>query len=114
MPPSSSAGESVASRLHRKSPSRARPPVTDVEKEPLEKTVGVLEAGDAPVEASTAPPQRRISLANCIRKESGGLGRNKSGDIGRMIVKSLRADAYMYNTTLRNEEDVKIDARART
>ena len=58
--------------------------------------------------------QRRISLANCIRKESGGLGRNNSGDIGRMIVESLRTDAYMYNTKLRNEEDVKIDARART
>ena len=61
-----------------------------------------------------SPAQRRISLANCIRKESGGLGRNKSGDIGRVIVKSLRADAYMYNRTLRNEEDVKIDVRART
>ena len=60
------------------------------------------------------PTQRRISLANCIRKESGGLGRNKSGDIGRVIVKSLRADAYMYNRTLRNERDVKFDARART
>ena len=58
--------------------------------------------------------QRRISLANCIRKESGGLGRNKSGGIGRVPVESLRADAYMYNTTLRNEKDVKFDVRART
>ena len=64
--------------------------------------------------ASRTFSQRRISLANCIRKESGGLGRNKSGDIGRVIVKSLRADAYMYNRTLRNEKDVKFDARART
>ena len=31
---------------------------------------------------------------------------DKSGDIGRMIVKILRADAFMYNTTLRDEEDV--------
>ena len=64
--------------------------------------------------ASRTFSQRRISLANCIRKESGGLGRNKSGDIGRVIVKSLRADAYMYNITLRNEKDVKFDVCART
>ena len=66
------------------------------------------------IDCERGETQRRISLANCIRKESGGLGRNKFGDIGRMIVKSLRADAYMYNATLRNEEDVKFDARART
>ena len=46
-------------------------------------------------EHNVAQPQRRFSLANCTRKGSGGLGRNKPGDIGRMIVTSLRADAYI-------------------
>ena len=60
--------------------------------------------------------QRRISLANCIRKESGGLGRNKSGGIGRVPVEVyVRTHiCVIQRYDLRNDKDVKFDVRART
>ena len=77
---SSSAGESVASRVSRKSPSRTRPPVTDVAEKPLEKTVGALGAGDAPVEASAPPPASEEPTVDEPAAELPGLLEAPYGD----------------------------------
>ena len=73
MPTASSASESVASRVSRKSPGRSRPPATDKVEKPPDETVEELGAVDAPVEASTSPPSSEEPYAHELAEEPPGL-----------------------------------------